>query len=410
MKLTKMLRVAWKGLAANKLRTFLMMLGIIVGIAALTLIMAVGQGAKAELVQKADKMFAQAPITVLAMQPGTGFVRGSAGMSGVPPTLTTGDAQAILEQVRNVRLIGPTQNEAQVPIKHKERSTQTMVFGVVPDWQVLRNYQVVEGDFVNDEDLASAARVCVVGQAVVEELFPETDPIDETIRIEGTPFRVKGVLSAKGASPSGGNFDDRVVIPLSTFSRRLYNLDHLTRIVIGLEDVQRMDETAGEITGLLRERHGTRSPDDDDFTVRQAEGVVQVASKTSRTLSVFLGIVAAISLLVGGVVVTNIMLISVGERRNEIGVRRAVGARRRDIIAQFWMEALLVTGIGGVCGVVLGMAASSALPLFTQVKTASSWQAVAVATLFAIGVGLVSGVQPARRAANLNPVDALRSE
>jgi len=411
VKTSRVLHVAWQGLGANKLRTFLMMLGIVVGIAAFTVIMAVGEGAKAELARRANQMFAQAPITVLAKQPGSGFVRGTAtSVDAIPPTLTAEDAQAILDQVPQVAMIGPTQRQANVALKYKERSAEPMLFGVVPEWHVLRNYKITEGEFITEDDLASAARVCVIGQTVLRELFGLDGALDESIRIQNTPFRVKGILGAKGVSPGGGDFDNRVVIPLSTFSRRLYNVTHLSQIVIGLKDPRDMKQAAAEIEGLLRDRHSIARPEDDDFTVRVAESVVRVAGKTSHTLTIFLGVVAAISLLVGGIVVMNIMLISVSERTREIGTRRAVGATRRDIVAQFLVEALLVTTVAGACGVALGTAVSLALPRVGEIHTAISWQAIALSALFSIGVGLAFGIQPARRAASLDPVEALRAD
>lgn len=411
MTTANVLRAAWRGMSRNKLRSFLMMLGVVIGIAALTVIIAVGAGTKRGIEKSVSEMFAEAPITVLARRPGSGFGRGrEASTESAPTTLTRDDAQAILEQIANVQAVAPTQRQAQVPVKYRDASKNTMVFGILPQWQQLRNYDLTEGEFIDDEDVNAAKRVCLIGQTIVDELFDGASPLDESIRIEGTPFTVKGVLAPKGASPMGGDFDNRVAIPLSTFSRRLFNVDHLSQIVIALRDPRQLDATAAEIEALLDDRHGIRNPQDRDFQVRKAEQVVAFAGQTSRLLTIFLGIVAAISLIVGGVVIMNIMLISVGERTQEIGLRRAVGASQRDIERQFRAEALLVTLIGGAVGVAVGALVAWLLPMVTQVPTAFSWLAVLLAAVFSVAVGLIFGVQPARRAARLNPVEALRTE
>jgi putative ABC transport system permease protein len=411
MTTANVLRTAWKGMVGNKLRTFLMMLGVVIGIAALTVIIGVGAGTKQKLEKGVSEMFAEAPITVLVRRPGTGFGRGSeSSIESAPTTLTNDDAQAILDQIANVNAIAPSQRQAQVPLKYRDASATTMVFGIVPEWQRLRNYDLTEGEFINEDDVNAAKRVCLIGKTIVDELFDNISPLDETIRIEDTPFTVKGVLASKGTSPMGGDFDNRVVMPLSTFSRRLFNVNHLSQIVIGLRDPSQLEATASEIEALLDDRHNIRAPEDRDFQVRKAEQVVAFAGETSHLLTIFLGIVAAISLIVGGVVIMNIMLISVGERTQEIGLRRAVGASRRDIERQFRTEALLVTLIGGAAGVGIGALVSWLLPMLTEVPSAFSWTAVLLAAIFSVGVGLIFGVQPARRGARLNPVEALRSE
>lgn len=405
------LRTAWKGLANSKLRTFLMMLGVIIGIAALTVILAVGAGTKEQIEERTAEMFADAPITVLARRPGAGFARGSgSGADTGPVTLTREDAQAIIDQIANVTTVAPTQRQTQVPVVYRDASTTTQVFGIVPEWQELRRYDLTEGEFIDEDDVNAAQRVALLGPTVVEALFGDESPVGETIRIEDTPFTVGGVFAPKGASAMGGDFDNRIAIPISTFTRRLYNVTHLSQIVMGLGDLTRLDATAAEVEALMDDRHNIRSAEERDFEVRKAEQVVAFAGETSRLLTIFLGIVAAISLIVGGVVIMNIMLIAVGERTQEIGLRRAVGASKRDIERQFRAEALLVTLIGGALGVGLGSLVAWGLPLVSEVPSVFSWTAVLVAAVFSIVVGLVFGVQPARRAARLNPVEALRSE
>ena len=411
MSTASVLRTAWKSLKGNKLRTFLMMLGLVIGIAALTVILAVGAGTKQKLEQSASQMFAGAPITVIAQKPGSAFGRGrDASVASAVTTLTRDDAQAILNQIANVETTAPTQRQSDVPVKYRDASTTTTVFGIVPEWQRLRSYDLNVGDFIDDEDVNAAKRVCLIGQTLVDKLFDDASPLDETIRIEDTPFTVKGILASKGTSPMGGDFDNRVIIPISTFSRRLYNVTHLSQVVIGLHDPSKLEATALEVEALLDDRHNTRNPQERDFQVRRAEQIVAFAGQTSRLLTVFLGIVAAISLIVGGVVIMNIMLISVSKRTREIGLRRAVGASQRDIERQFRAEALMITVIGGAAGVGLGSLVAWLLPLVSKAPAAFSWMAVLLAAVFSIAVGLIFGIQPARRAARMNPVEALRSE
>jgi putative ABC transport system permease protein len=269
---------------------------------------------------------------------------------------------------------------------------------------------VDSGDFISDEDVRGLARVVLLGQTVARELFGDADPVGETVRIENVASKVKGVMAKKGASPEGGDLDDRVTIPITTFARRLYNVTYLSNIVVQLQDVSRMPETAAAITKLLRERHHIVPPKQDDFGVRTPEGMVKVFAGTTQTLTLFLGIVSAIALLVGGLVIMNIMLVSVGERTREIGLRRAMGARRKDILTQFLAEALVVSVSGGVIGTALGILGTLIVRVATKTPAVVSWQALGLSAFFSITIGVVFGVHPARRAAFLDPVEALRTE
>ena len=411
MKTTILLREARRALGANKVRTFLTMLGVMVGITALTIIVAVGQGSKAQVTGRLSKLWGTNPIMVTASAGGknAGPHMGM-GVGVGSQTLTYEDMEAIRKEVPNVRTTSPGLLKGDVQVKYRQQSETTEVFGVTPEFREYRSWDVDGGEFISDEDVRGLARVVLLGQTVAREIFGDADPVGETVRIENVAFRVKGVMAKKGASPEGGDLDDRVTIPITTFARRLYNVTYLSNIVVQLQDVTRMPETAAAVTKLLRERHHIVPPKQDDFGVRTPEGMVKVFAGTTQTLTLFLGIVSAIALLVGGLVIMNIMLVSVGERTREIGLRRALGARRRDILTQFLTEAVVVSISGGVVGLVLGVIGVWLLCASGKTPAVISWQAVGLSVVFSVVVGILFGVYPARRAAWLSPVEALRSE
>jgi putative ABC transport system permease protein len=318
--------------------------------------------------------------------------------------------EAIRKEVPNVRTTSPGLLKGDVQVKYRQQSATTEVFGVTPEFREYRSWDVESGEFISDEDVRGLARVVLLGQTAARELFGDADPVGETVRIENVTFKVKGVMAKKGASPEGGDLDDRVTIPITTFARRLYSVTYLSNIVVQLQDVTRMPETAAAITKLLRERHHIVPPKQDDFGVRTPEGMVKVFAGTSQSLTLFLGIISAIALLVGGLVIMNIMLVSVSERTREIGLRRALGARRRDILTQFLTEAVVVSISGGVIGLVLGVIGVWLLRVLGKTPVVVSWQAVGLSVVFSVAVGILFGVYPARRAAWLSPVEALRSE
>jgi putative ABC transport system permease protein len=272
----------------------------------------------------------------------------------------------------------------------------------------IRPSPAARGELFGDEEQASSARVAILGQETAAALFGDADPLEETIRIENVPFKVVGVFKKMGASPGGGNLDDRIFIPFSTASRRLFNLTHLSQLVIQVRGNGQVAKSADQVRQFLRERHHIVAGMPDDFSVRYAEQMLGVLTGTSQTLTLFLSIVAALSLLVGGFIVMNIMLISVSERTKEIGIRRAVGARRRDILVQFVLEAGAVTAAGGLIGVLLGVGGALVASRLMGWPAAVSWAAILGAVIFAGIVGLIFGVQPARKAAALHPVEALR--
>jgi putative ABC transport system permease protein len=405
MKIVSTVRVSIKGLTANKLRTFFMMLGVLIGITALTVIVSVGQGAKVQVMQKMENLSAFGAVMVI---PGGGMTRGLGSVDTVPATLTAEDAQAIQAEVPNVQDVALVQSKQGMAIKVGGQSTTTTVWGVTPNYPAIRPTPVARGEFFGPEEQSSQARVAVLGQDTAATLFGDADPLEQTIRIENVPFKVIGLQKKMGASPGGGNLDDRILIPQATATRRLFNLTNMTQLVIQIKGRDQVPAAAERVKQLLHERHHIAPGMPDDFSVRFAEQMLGILTGSSQTLTLFLSIVAALSLIVGGFIVMNIMLISVSERTKEIGLRRAVGARRRDILLQFVLEAGAVTAAGGLIGVLLGVGGAFVASRLMGWPAALSWPAIIGAVLFAGIVGLVFGVQPARKAAALHPVEALR--
>ena len=310
--------------------------------------------------------------------------------------------------VKDVCLV---QFKTNVPVSYKEKNTTVLdLMGVTPNFETIRTTKVISGDFISDEDMNSLARVCLIGQTVVNDLFGDKDPIDETVRIENVNFVVKGMIEPKGAAPAGRDLDNRILIPQTTFERRMYNVNHLSQIVVGLVDVKKINKTGNDIATFLRERHNIVSEKFDDFTIRLPSTMAQMFTKTSQTLTIFLAIISLISLVVGGIVIMNIMLISVSERIKEIGIRRALGAKKRDILSQFLFEAGWITFIAGLIGVVLGVVIATSITLFVKIPSTITVGAIILAFVFSVLVGIIFGLQPARKAAGLNPIEALRTE
>ncbi len=406
MRVVRDVRSGISELTANKVRTMFMVLGVLIGIMALTVIVSVGQGAKAQIQRSLEQRLSPSLIAVVA---GGGHVPGR-GDFGATATLTADDAQAIQTAIPNIDTVGLFQFRAGLSVTYGGRSTMATVQGVTPNYPQLRSTPIASGQFFTEEDQASLARVVVLGSNIIKTLFGQADSLGETIQIENVPFTVICVVAPQGSGPGpeAGHLDDAIYIPQSTASRRLFNQTYLNMIFIRLAQPDAVAATKEAVKALLRERHQIAPGLPDDFTVGSAEEVIAVFTRTTQTLTLFLGIVAALSLLVGGFSLMNIMLIWVSERKKEIGLRRAVGARRRDILLQFFLEAVIVTALGGALGVVLGLAGTFLASRLVGTPAALSWPTLLGAVLFAALVGMVFAVQPARGAASLHPVEALR--
>jgi putative ABC transport system permease protein len=401
-----MLRIASEGihsLAANKLRTFFMMAGTIVGIAALTVIMAIGKGTEQRVMQRVEQ-FGPRALMVLA---GGGKTIGPPDSSVT--TLTLEDARAIREEIPDLEVVTSQAWDSAAMLKRGANQIRATLWGVEPQWHDAWNWYTAQGEGIADEDIASLARVCVIGSSVKRDLFGDADPIGESLYIDKVSVTVKGVLERRGTSGAGGgDFDNRILVPITTAMRRVLNVDHIGGIRVITRDASLAPRQAEQIVRVLRERHRIQPPTEDDFRINTPTAIANIARGTSGTLSILLIALASLSLLVGGVVLMNILLISVAERTTEIGLRRAVGATRRDIFTQFLTESLSVTFLGMLLGSALGGGVSLAVGKLTPLATVISWEPFALAIAFALLVGVFFGVQPARRAARLQPVEALR--
>ncbi len=399
------LRIARQGLqslGANKLRTFFMMAGTVVGVAALVVIMAIGRGTEKQVMKRVHNFGPRAMMLI------------AGGGKDLPPpdmsvtTLTLRDAEAIRRDIDGLEMVSPMAWNFRMPVKRGVNQRQTTVWGVEPNWHDAWTWDTVAGEEISDQDVATMARVCVIGGTIRRELFGGDDPIGEDIYLNKVRLKVKGVLRSRGVTPMGGDFDNRVILPITTAMRRVMNVDHLGVIRLIARDTDRIPEISREVRALVHDLHHINPPEEDDFRIITADVIAGIARGTSRTLSMLLLALTGLSLVVGGIVMMNILLISVSERKREIGLRRALGATDGDILVQFLVESMSVTILGMVVGLCLGGGVSLLLPRVIGMPAALSWPSVALSVGLALIVGVLFGVQPARRAAKLDPADALR--
>ena len=404
----RLIKIAGEGMAAllaNKLRTFFMMAGTIAGIAALTIIMGIGKGVEKKVVKRVAGFGAD--VIMVTASRGRGFSPPQEGII----TLKMEDAEAIRTQIQGIEVVSPFAIKRDMSVKAGSNQTQTIVMAGEPSFHAAWDWYTTEGDPITDEDEATMARVCVLGKNLVKDLFGAENAgsvIGEYVQINNIRFRVKGVLEGRGQTPMGDDFDSRLLIPLSTGLRRTFNQDYITNIRVKVKDPGQLAPMGEEIGKLLHERHHITPPQEDDFAVFSAAEILKAARGVSRTLTILLIALAGLSLLVGGVVLMNILLISVSERTKEIGLRRALGATRGDILWQFLAESVAVTFMGMFLGGSLGLGVCLILGKFTKAPMAISWEPFVLGLVFACLVGIFFGVQPARRASRLNLVEALQ--
>jgi putative ABC transport system permease protein len=407
------LRLALRALAANKLRAVLTMLGIVIGVGAVITLMAAGEGVQVFVTQQ----FQGIGTNLLFVIPGQFEGGGPPGTQRAPRPLTMSDVEALSDPFRlpDVAQVSP-ELDRPVTLTASGRQAESQVQAVTPNYPQVRNWYPIVGEFISQQDVEGRSRVAVLGQTVVEDLFPNNPyPVGETIRINGIPFRVIGVMEGKGGT--FGDQDDTLFVPLTTAQSRLFSVRTTSgeyRVSFVLAEAvseDRMDAAAEQIRTVLREQHNIAFTDEDDFTVLSQADLLDTFGQITGVLTVFLGAIAGISLLVGGIGIMNIMLVSVTERTREIGLRKAVGARRNDILSQFLIEAVTLAVLGGLIGIGIGATGAQVVSaLVDDFRSVVSPQAVLLATTVSALVGLTSGLYPAWRASRLNPIDALRYE
>lgn len=407
MNIVKTVGLALRSVARNPLRSFFMMLGVTIGIASLTALASVGEATKQETLRRFKRMLGTMDMVIV--QPGAGASRGMPTLASVPPVLKMEDAKAIATELPLVKQVAPMQFALDLDVKYRDKAASPSVIGVSYNWVDLRSEEIAIGSGITEDDEASTARITVIGEDVRKTLFPDEDPIGKQLRIADVPFQIKGVLAPRGVGPGGASMDNMLLIPVTTASKRLFNRDYFTSIIVQLKDPTQSEQAMADIKALLRERHGIVPPGDDDFNVTNPAAQVARVTDVGSTLSKVLIGVAVIATLIGGTVIMSLMLIAVSERRREIGVRRAVGASRRDIMVQFLIEAAVISFIGGLFGVLIGVGGTLLATVVTKLPPAVMWSAVGGAVMLSVAVGLLFGLQPAWRAANVDPIQALRS-
>ena len=409
-KIIASMKIALRALEVNRTRSALTMLGIIIGVAAVIAMVAVGAGATARIQEQIQSIGSNLIIVL----PGSISSNGVRLGSGAVVTLTEDDAKAIAAECPSVSAVAPAVRGG-VQVVYGNNNWATTAQGVTPDFMTIRDYTMMSGQFFTDQDVDSAAKVAVLGETVAQNLFGDSDPTGQVVIIKNVPFTVAGVLTPKGQSPTGQDQDDIILLPISTAKGKVLGTNQANAKAVGSLMVQAigpqaMDQAQQEMEGLLRERHRILPGLDDDFTIRNLTEVFAAQETSAQVMSILLGAIASVSLIVGGIGIMNIMLVSVTERTREIGLRQAVGAKTRDILSQFLVEAVTLSLLGGVIGIVVGLAASWLISYFAQWSTVVSLLSIMMAFVFSALVGVFFGYYPARKAAFLDPIEALRYE
>ncbi len=406
MRFIEILRISFDALIRNKMRSLLTMLGIIIGVGAVIAMVAIGQGAQASV----DAQISTLGTNVLMIFPGSMSRGGVASGAQSGTTLTEDDGKAIKDQCPAVPYVSPLLRD-RGQIVYGNLNWSTSLQGGSPDFFMIRDWRIDEGDLFSDQDVRGSTKVCLIGQTIVQQLFSNEDPIGKTIRIKNIPFRVVGTLKSKGQNMMGQDQDDLILIPYTTLINRMMGHDnHSWGYIASAASKAQIPEAQQQITDILRSRHKLNPMDDNDFTIRSQTEIAEASSQTSKIMTTLLGSIASVSLIVGGIGIMNIMLVSVTERTREIGIRMSIGARRRDILGQFLMEAIVLSLLGGFIGVLLGIGGSNLISSLAGWPTFISTNSIFLSVIFSMVIGVAFGFYPARKASSLNPIEALRYE
>jgi putative ABC transport system permease protein len=402
MRFTITFLVALRALRRNTMRSILTALGIIIGIGAVITTVSMGNGAKARV----EAQVASLGQNIITVYPGSFSSGGMRGGFGSSATLTAEDADAIQAEIADIEGVSPEVRDRNQVLANG-LNWNTSINGESPDYPQIKNWRIVSGSMFTDQDVKSLAKVAVIGKTVADQLFPNEDPVGQTLRIRNLPFRILGVLDVKGYSLFGSDQDDVVIIPYTSHMRRVSRRTSISSILIEASSPDKLDVVKQRVEDLLGQRRKGREP---DFTVRTQEELAQAATETSKTMTLLLGGIAFVSLVVGGIGVMNIMLVSVTERTREIGIRLAIGAHGKDVLLQFLIEAILLSLLGGVLGIMAGIGASELASYYFGLPTLVSTTSVIIAVAVSTIIGIFFGFYPARKAAQLDPIEALRYE
>jgi putative ABC transport system permease protein len=407
MNLLMIIRVAFRALQRNKMRAALTMLGIIIGVSAVVAMVSIGQGAQAAVAAQIDSIGTNL-LFVSAGAQNVGGVRSGTGDTGTN-TLTVEDLDAIKREVPSVSMVTPTVN-SRGQLVAGNMNWNTSIQGVSEQYPEVRKWMVQSGEFFTESDVRTAGRVLVIGQTIADNLFAGGDPIGQTVRVQNLPFRVIGVMVRKGQDQQGRDQDDIAFAPYTTVQKKILGSPRLQIAYVSAVSPDATYTAQQQISELLRQRHKLNANDPDDFTVRNMTDIAQAANETNSTMTMLLACIAGVSLLVGGIGIMNIMLVSVTERTREIGIRMAIGARSSAVKSQFLIESIVLSLMGGTVGILLGIGVSLAIPKMLGWPTLISTMAIVGSVVFSIAVGVFFGYYPARKAAALDPIDALRYE
>jgi putative ABC transport system permease protein len=405
MKWKNLIKVAFKSIVKNKMRTLLTMLGIIIGVAAVIVMVAIGKGAE----KRIQDQIASMGTNLITIFPGSMQTRGVRMGPDSGVRLTLEDVELLKKNATLIQAVSPMVRTG-AQLIGGSGNWNSSVWGVSEQYLEIRDWPLSSGEFFSTADIRAQNKVCIIGQTIVKNLFAGDDPVGQQLRVGKIPFRIVGVLKEKGQGAFGQDQDDLIIAPYTTVLYRMSGHVHVNQILVRAASLEQMTQAQAEITSILRDSHKIAEGDDDDFTVRNQTDIASTAQETTQVLTILLASIASISLLVGGIGIMNIMLVSVTERTHEIGIRMAIGARSRDILVQFLIEAIVLSLSGGLIGVLIGFLATWVVGLATDWKTVIAPANVLLSFGFAGAVGVFFGYYPARKAAALNPIEALRYE